>query len=142
MPNYISVGGVWTPANEKVSLIDHEGKEGRQPGDPYIYEGPDRAALYELWLAGEKTFGQDFKHDPEFLLRIKNLGYQGIDDYLTQIGYDPIKEEKLVKEKKSKVLTHGAPKKGKAIKELGGGQDSSGMGQDKMGGFDIPKDLG
>jgi hypothetical protein len=142
MPNYVSEGGVWSPANEKVPLIDHEGKDGRQPGDPYIYEGPDRAALYELWLAGEKTFGSDFRHDPEFLLRIKNLGYQGIDDYLTQIGYDPIKEEKKNKEKKEVVLRHEPLKKGKAVKELGGGRDFSGMGGDKLGDFGLPKELG
>jgi len=142
MPNWVSNNGVWEPATEKVSLVDHEGKEGRQPGDPYIYEGPDRAALFELWQAGVKTFGQDFRHDPEFLLRIKNLGYKDIDDYLTKIGFNPLEEEKRVKEKKAKVLKHEPPKKGKAIKELGGGKDFSGMGADKHGDFGLPKELG
>jgi hypothetical protein len=46
-------------------------------------------------------------------------------------------------EKKASVITkHELPEKVEAIKKLGGGQDTSGQGNDKYGGFGKPDDIG
>ena len=54
MPNYISIDGEFFPAKERVALKNLSGKEKEvdgkiiKPGEDYIYEGADRAALFEL----------------------------------------------------------------------------------------------
>ena len=135
MPKYISKDGVWHPAKEKVPLVDHKGTDGRKKGDPYIYEGPDRAALLELFRAGEDHFGRDFHHDADLLRRIRELGYKNINDYAKAVGWDKEKVEKDFNEKAAKVNVHDLPKKVKAIQQMGGGKDLSGGGQDRLGGF-------
>ena len=141
MPQFISKDGVWYPAKEKVALIDHKGTDGRQPGEPYIYEGADRAALFELYKAGVETFGVDFHRDPELLHRVKNLGFKDIDEYANAVGYDKEKIEAEFKKKAEVVSKHDIPKKVKAIQKLGGGIDTTGQGEDKYGGFGQPKDI-
>ena len=135
MPRYISKDGVWYAAKEKVSLIDHKGTDGRQPGEPYIYEGPDRAALLEFFRAGVEHFGVDFHHDPELLHRVRQLGFKNVAEYAKSVGYDKEKVEKDFDEKAAKVSKHEIPKKVKAIEIMGGGTDTSGGGQDRLGGF-------
>ena len=59
MSSWTSFEGVWYPAKEKVGLINHSdvaiknpiSGEEIGPGEPWIYEGPDRAALLELYEA-------------------------------------------------------------------------------------------
>ena len=138
MPNFVSKDGVWYPANEKVGLTDHKGTDGRKKGDPYVYEGPDRAALFELFKAGVETFGGDFRHDAELLNRVRSLGFDSVDQYAQAVGYDPKKAEKEFKEKASKVTKHELPKKVEAIQKLGGGTDTSGQGNIRYGGFGQP----
>ena len=73
MPRFISKEGVWHPAKERVALKNLSGKtkkvdgEDVQPGDDYIYEGADRAALFELYKLKVETLGEDFRKNPEFL---------------------------------------------------------------------------
>lgn len=141
MPNYVSKDGVFYPANEKVGLVDHKGTDGRQPGDPYVYVGPDRAALFELYKAGVETFGVDFHHDAELLHRVKQLGFNNVDEYAKTVGYDKKKVEEEFTKKASVVNKHEIPKKVEAIKIMGGGMDSSGQGNEKHGGFGQPKEL-
>lgn len=141
MPKWVSQEGVWHPRNEKVALVNNSekvkkiGDQEVGPGEPYIYEGPDRAALFQLFQEKQESLGGDFRHDAEFLLRVKNLGYRDLDDYLSSIGYDSEKAVKLTEEKLSRVNKHELPKKIKAIETLGGGKDFSGQGNDKAGGF-------
>jgi len=146
MPNYVSKDGVWYPAKEKVGLINTSGKEkevdGKKvaPGEPYIYEGPDRAALFELFKAKVETFGVDFRTDPELINRVRQLGYKSVDEYAKIMGYDKEKIEKEFKKNASVVTKHELPKKVEAVKTLGGGKDFAGQGQDKFGGFgEAPK---
>jgi hypothetical protein len=152
MPNYVSLDGEWYPAKEKVSLknITDEPKkivkldgteEIVQPGDPYIYEGPDRAALFELYKAGVEKFGIDFHHDPELLNRIKQLGFKNVDEYAKSMGYDKKKVQEEFEKKASVVNKYELPKRVKAIETMGGGIDFAGQGQDRPGGFDLPKEL-
>lgn len=141
MPRYVSKDGEWYPALEKVSLIDHVGKDGRQPGDPYIYEGPDRAALFELFKAGVEKFGVHFMHDSDLIRRVKELGYKDVKEYAKSVGWD---EKKVMEEfnKKAAVVTkHELPTKVKMIETMGGGLDTAGQGQDKKGGFDLPPEI-
>ena len=139
-PSWISKDGVWHPAKEKVGLTNLSGKtktiEGKKikAGDPYVYEGPDRAALFELFKEKTKTLGNDFKKDPDFLNRVRNLGFK-LDEYLEAVGYDADKVEKDFKSKAAEVQKHEIPEKIKSIETLGGGSDSSGGGKDKYGGF-------
>ena len=152
MPNYVSLDGVWHAANEKVSLknITSEPKkvlkldgteEIVQPGEPYIYEGPDRAALFEFYKAGVDKFGIDFHHDPELLNRVKQLGFKNVDEYAKLTGYDKKKAKEDFDKKASVVNKYDLPKRVKAIETMGGGLDTAGQGQDKLGGFDLPKEL-
>lgn len=144
MPRYISKGGEWHPAKEKVGLTnitkttkEVDGKE-IAPGEPYVYEGPDRAALFELHKEKVNKFGKNFRSDPDFIARVRQLGFDSIDKYLKAIGYDEEKVDADFKKKASTVTKHELPKKVEAIKSLGGGQDSSGQGNDKYGGFGKP----
>ncbi len=149
MPSFVSNGGVWHPAKERVALKNNSTKaiknpsdkdskyadEKINPGEDFIYEGADRGALFELFKDKVETFGMDFKKNPEFLQGIRNQGFDSVEKYLEHIGYD---EEKLEKEffKKATVITkHDLPKKAKALNILGGGMDSSGSGEEVYGAF-------
>ena len=134
-PRFHSKDGVWHPAKEKVGLTDHEGTKGRSPGDPYVYKGPDRAALYELYKAKVETLGQDFRHDPDLVSRIRSLGYKDIDEYAKSVGYDEKKVEENFKKNASVVVKHELPEPKEGIKPVTGGADFSGQGQDREGGF-------
>jgi len=90
--------------------------------------------LFELYKEKVKTLGNDFKKDPDFLNRIRNLGFK-LDEYLEAVGYDAEKIEKDFKAKAAEVQKHEIPEKIEAIETLGGGGDSSGGGKDKYGGF-------
>lgn len=147
MPKYYSKEGVWHPEKERIALKNLSGKvkivDGKevQPGEDYIYEGEDRAALFELFKVKVTTFGQDFRKNPEFLQAMRNQGFQTVDEYLKFIGYDKEKVEKDFKEKASVVNKDELPKKVKMVETLGGGIDTSGEAKPKYGGFGPqPKD--
>lgn len=146
-PRYVSKEGTWHSAKEKIGLKNLSGEtkvvDGKEVkhGEPYIYEGADRASLFEFYKAGVETFGQDFRKNPEFLQAIRTQGFGSVDEYLKYIGYDKEKVEKEFEEKASVVHKDELPKKVKAIETLGGGVDTSGGGQDRYGGFGPqPKD--
>ena len=159
MPNYISHKGVLHPAKEKVALTNTSDKpfeyngEMVAPGDPFIYEGPDRASINELVKVNgldinpekkieelQVTFGTDFRHDPEFLQAIRNMQFNTVEDYLKWIGYDEEAEDKKFKEKASVVRKHELPKRKKENLFVGGGKDFSGSKQDVIGGFGDQKE--
>ena len=144
-PNYISVDGEFHPAKERVALKNLSGTmkevDGKEikPGEDYIYEGSDRAALFELYKAGVEKFGINFHHDAELLHRVKQLGFKDVNEYCKAVGYNKEKVKQEAEEKTAKVTLHDLPAKVKAIEKLGGGIDTSGGGQDKYGGFGEPK---
>jgi len=144
MPNYVSHEGIWHPAKEKVGLINKSGKtikvEDKEvnDGEPYIYEGPDRAALFELFKDNVETLGMSFKNNPEFLSAVRNMGFSNVDEYLKSIGYDDQKALDEFIEKAAEVKRHELPKKVEAIKVLGGGKDFAAQGEDQYGGFGKP----
>lgn len=135
MPRWISKDGVWHPAKEHSVLPHLSGT------DKEVYDGPDRAALYELYKSKRESLGMDFRRDPELINRVRQLGYKTVDEYAEAMGYDKEQVEKDFKEKASVVTKHELPKKVEAVKVLGGGRDTSGQGNDAYGGFGKPKDL-
>ena len=150
-PTYISKGGKWYPAKEKVALKNYSDKtiknpstdeklkdEEIRPGEDYIYSGPDRAALYELWQNKVEHFGEDFRTNPEFLQAVRNMGYSSYKKYLKDIGFDEEKMEEDFKKKAEEITSHELPKKVKALNILAGGRDFSGGGQDMRGDFKSP----
>jgi hypothetical protein len=154
MPSYVSRGGVWYPQKERTALKNYSNKtiknpstdekfkdEDIKPGEDYIYSGPDRASLFELWKAKVETFGEDFRRNPEFLQAVRNMGYSTYKTYLKDIGFDEAKLEEDFKNNSEKVNTHELPEKVQAIDALAGGRDFSGSGKDMKGGFSQPPDL-
>lgn len=151
MPTYHSRMGVWHPAKERVALKNHSEQviknpstdekykdEEVKPGEDFIYSGPDRAALFDLWQAKVESFGSDFRTDPEFLQAVRNMGYSTYKKYLKDIGFDETKLKKEFEETSEKVNMHELPKKVKAINMLAGGMDTAGGGNDIRGDFKAP----
>ncbi len=148
MPNWVSKDGEWFPAKEKVALK-------KESGEPFIYEGPDRAAIKELWeqagrpkvsnekdLTDKKAFlGQDFRSNTDMINTARQLGYKTVDAYVKAHGYSADEAKKNFEEKASEVSVHELPKKVDPAYIEGGGMDTSGQGNDKMGGFKRPKEL-
>ena len=151
MPTYHSRMGVWHPAKERVALKNYSDKtiknpstdeklkdEEVKPGEDFIYSGPDRAALFEMWKNKVENFGTDFRTDPEFLQAVRNMGYSGYKKYLKDIGYDEKKVAMDFDKKAEKVNLHELPKKVNAINMLAGGMDTAGGGNDMRGDFKSP----
>ena len=128
-PRWISKDGEWHPAKEHVVLPHLSGT------DKEVYDGPDRAALLVLFQEKVDHLGSNFKHDPDLLMRVKSLGYENIEQYCKEVGYDEKKAEEDFKEKAVKVESHEIEKRVKMVETLGGGIDSTGQGQDTIGGF-------
>lgn len=150
MSSWISKDGVFHPAKEKVGLTNN-GKPFKNPktgemvntGDPYIYEGPCRAALFDLWeidkTGGTTTLGMDFQKSPEFLQMLRELKFNNVEEYLVYAGYDKKKVEADFAEKSAEIKKHELPSRIMEIKRLGGGFDATGKGEDVVGGFGEPQ---
>lgn len=151
MPTYHSKMGVWHPSKERVALKNYSDKtiknpstdekfkdEEVKPGEDFIYSGPDRAALFELWKDKVANLGTDFRTDPEFLQAVRNMGYQNYKKYLKDIGFDEKKAQEDFDERAEKVNLHELPKKVNAINTLAGGMDTAGGGNDMRGDFKAP----
>lgn len=157
MSSYVSKEGVFHPAKESVSLTNY-GPDFNDPlipgrivktGMQYIYEGPCRAALFDIWEANgkpegvdkdkakEMTIGNNFRKSPEFLQMLRDLNFKSAEDYLNWVGYDAKENEKNFRDKASVITTHDAPRKVQEIKKLGGGNNTAGKDV-QYGGFGEP----
>lgn len=151
MPTWISDGGKWSPAKEKLALKNHSKESFKykeqeiKPEEEFIYDGPDREALRILNKEGVEFLGQDFKRNPEFLQAVRNQGFEagekGVEAYLAHIGYDAKKASELVKEKKAKFSAHEVPALVKEIEVMSGGKDTSGAGNSMKGEWKMPNGL-
>lgn len=165
--------GVWHPAKERVPLYNRSGKsieieqtasDGAKfkqkiaPGASYIYEGPDRAAMFQWWeengkptaeqmkekIDGNVTFGDDFRKNSEFMEQYSKFkqmfGFENVDKYLEYIGYDSKKAHKRFLEKASVINMHESPNRIDELQRLGGGTDNANPGKNlRFGGFgDMP----
>jgi len=160
MPKYISKDGVWHVARERVSLVNNSNQTITNPseegskyfgeqvkaGEPFIYEGPDRASLFELYKAdpsGEMTtFGMDFRDDPDMQDRARQRGYKSVADYAKAVGYNKEKSEARFIEMIAKVDTHSLPERVKMIEAAqSGGMNTAGTEGHRKGGFgEVPKE--
>jgi len=143
MPNLISKDGVCYPAKERVALtnksdevIVYKGKD-IEPGEEFIYEGPCRAAVEMIMEHGNgETIGRDFRHDPEWLQSVRNMGFDNPEQYLKAMGYDKDKSEAEFKAKAASIKAHTMPKPKSETLIMGGGEDQSGTSEnDLIGGF-------
>jgi hypothetical protein len=142
MGTWVSKRGQWVPAREENVAV--ENKTGRvlevngkkiQPGEKFIYDGPDREAMLALHKEGVEHLGQDFKTDPEFLQAVRNKGFDSVEEYLKVVGYDEEKYDKEFETKAYQMKAHEFPKRVKEVVSLGGGKDMSGAGNHIPGGF-------
>ncbi len=175
MPSWISdENGKWHPAKETAGLknitdkpivIDITSDDGKkfkktiQPGADYVYDGPDRAAMYQWWEENGKpsaeeikqrgegniTMGEDFRTNSEFMeqyAKFRNMfGFNTVEEYLKYLGYDKEKSHKKFEEKASVVATHDLPNRIPEIKRLGGGKDYATGKNNAYGGFGEPSEL-
>lgn len=170
MPSWISdEKGLLHPAKEQVSLVNRTGKtiqieqtsaDGKKftvnvkPDAPYIYEGPDRAAMFQWWEENGKptaeqiksmpdgaiTMGSDFQTNQEFMdfyaKYRQAFGFQNMGEFLTYLGYDAAKQKKRFQEKASEVKLHELPTRVPEIKKVGGGDDRANPGKNvRLGGW-------
>lgn len=135
MPQWVSNGGQWSPAKEYA--VNPKAPKGQE-----IYEGPDRAAMEELAANNVTHLGKNFKTDPEFIIRVRQLGFNSVDEYLKVIGYDEAKAKALYEQQLAVVNSHKDPEKKQPVNEVGGGIDTTPGGkQTRKGGFDWPSDV-
>lgn len=159
MPKFISKDGMWYVAKERVGLINRSNKtvtnpsaewskyanEKIEPGQPFIYEGPDRASLFELFKIDSTgqvlTMGQDFHDDPDMQDRARQRGYKSVADYAKAFGYVKEKSDARFEELIAKVETHDLPKRVQMIEATEtGGTDTVGNEHRKGGFGEIPRE--
>lgn len=168
MPSWISdEKGLLHPAKEQVSLINRTNKsikiqqtsdDGKKftitvkPGSPYIYEGPDRAAMFQWWEEngkptaeqikampeGSVTMGTNFQSNQEFMdfyaKYRQAFGFQNMGEFLVYLGYDADKQKKRFEQKAQIVNVHELPDRVPEIKKLGGGDDRANPGNNRRAG--------
>lgn len=169
--------GLLHPAKEQVGLINRGNKsikieqtsdDGKKftktisPGGSYVYEGPDRAAMYQWWEengkptaeqiaalpAGSVTMGSNFQTNQEFMdfyaKYRQAFGFQNMGEFLTYLGYDAVKQKKRFEEKSQVVNVHEISERVPEVKKVGGGDDRANPGRNiRAGGWyegDIPSD--
>jgi len=141
-PRFISDEGIFVPAKEKVALERVNEETGEV--EPYIYEGPDRAALQmlkELDLEEQGYMGQHFSENLELFELARMRGYNSVEEYVERLGYNSNKAKELAAKYKEKYYTHRPPVKVKGKKFKGGGVNTAGTGGDREGGFgELPEE--
>ena len=124
MPTWISKEGEWFPAKEH-AVLPHLSGTSRE-----VYDGPDRGALYQLWQESGKPedakrclehLGSNFRNDPDFINRVRQLGFSSVKEYLAFIGYDETKAMKQAEDNLVRVKSHEVLKRAKAVETEGGG---------------------
>lgn len=140
MASWISVNGNWIPAKEHAVLPHLTGTSKE------IYDGPDRAALLQLYendpTGKTTTLGKHFKTDPDFLAMVRGLGFNNPDEYLKIIGYDEKEVEDMTKDRISAINKHELPKRIKSINATVSGGTEYGTGRViREGGFGSAPDL-
>jgi hypothetical protein len=163
MPSWIAdEKGLLHPAKERVGLVNNTGERMKhpttgemiEPGDPYIYDGPDRAAMFQWWEENGKptaeqikampddaiTMGTDFHTNQEFMdfyaKYRQAFGFQNMAEFLTYLGYDEKKQQDRFKNLSQEVKLHELPERVPEIKKVGGGDDRANPGKNiRLGGW-------
>ena len=157
MPKGISEEGMVFAARERVVLRNNTDKvlinpsdensryhgEEVQPGEEYIYEGPDRGfqeLLKEMGAENEGYLGQPFEQNPEMIQLARQKHYTSVKEMVEMEGYDKELTKKRVEEAKKKVNSHKLPEKKPGQKFSGGGRNTTGGGNEIQGDWgDLPK---
>ncbi len=161
--------GLLHPAKERVGLKNLSGKpmkvkqiadDGKEftmtvpPNGDYVYEGPDRSAMFQWWEENGKptyeqimampegtvTMGSNFRQNDEFLKQYRLAreanGYQSVAEYLKDIGFDEKAAHEKFLKKASIIQLHSLPDRVPEIKKVGGGDDRANPGKNiRLGGF-------
>lgn len=165
MSRHVSVAGKWHPAKEVVQLPLSQ--EDLLAGKNPVYIGPDRSALAMMVEQGYCTedpagdisysgddplyIGKKFKiqdypgrdcfTDPDVIRMARTLGYKNVEDYLDEMF--GVKKKDVIA--KANSLVGKIVQENKTIKAdasgIGGGEDRSGQGHNRKGGFGDPNDV-
>lgn len=146
--NFVSVMGKWFPRKESAMMTNTFGKvlesdfitakDGShrvEPGENFLYNGPNREAVKMLKADGVDFLGRDFKTDPEFLQAVRTMGFNNYKEYLEHFGFN---EKEEIKKQMELVheLADKTPKLKDEIVELAGGRDFTGnKANNFIGGF-------
>jgi ABC-type branched-subunit amino acid transport system substrate-binding protein len=65
--------------------------------------------------------GSNFRNDPDFINRVRQLGFSSVKEYLAFIGYDETKAMKQAEDNLVRVKSHEVLKRAKAVETEGGG---------------------
>lgn len=114
MPSWISKGGIWSPAKERV--YDEKKDE--------IYEGPDRAASEILTDENVEHLGIKSSDDPQIIEIAQRMGLS-VEEYQKRFAPSQ-KQMDDQKKNQENVIDHKAPAKKKGVKPRGGGVTISG----------------
>lgn len=117
MPSWVSKEGVWEPAHEYV--VNPKAEKGKE-----IYDGPDREAVKVMEEEGG-NLGQHYTLDMELISRVKQLGFDSIEDYLKMKQVDPKKLQAAYEKNKEKIVDHAAPSKVRAVQPQSGGDNTA-----------------
>ena len=148
MPEFVSNSGEWTPKKERIALknksdeviVNPHANDGKpvEPGQEFIYEGPDREAvkmIEETEGKGAKKIGRKFTRDAEFIKAVKTMGFNTVPEYLKFIDYDEAVAEAKFKEVKD-AKSHEPEVKKEEPLITGAGIDQTGNeSADVIGGF-------
>lgn len=149
MAKFVSVLGKFIPAKESCSMVNTFGKtitsefivgpDGSntvKPGENFLYNGPNREAVRKLKEQGSEYLGRDFRHHPEFLQAVRNMGFNNPEEYLKMIGFDEKAEYNKQMEKVVELTSEKNPNRKEEAYMLAGGQDRSGEAANNyIGGF-------
>ena len=141
----------------KVEQTDDAGKKfimTVKPGQPYIYEGPDRAAMFQWWEENGKptaeqiknmpneaiTMGSSFQTNQEFMdfyaKYRQAFGFQNMQEFLNYLGYDEKKQKERYQKLSQDINLHDLPDRVPEIKKVGGGDDRANPGKNlRYGGW-------
>lgn len=129
MPSWVSKNGVVVPAKEKVALTDPK------TGEPYIYEGDDRAALEYLKEQNATHLGRPFWEDPELIGRVRQIHNCSMKEYMEMMGFDEKTTLVEIEKNLSQPITHTEPKRNKATRQRSGGANTAGTSGHYEGDF-------
>ena len=141
MPRFVSKEGIWIPKKEKVALEKKNPETGEV--EPYIYEGPDRAALKMLkdMNAEEDGYiGTHFTLNPDMYELARQRGYDNVEEMMEKLGYNAKRAKEIAQKKLEEYTKHEAPERKPAAKFRGGGVNTASDSniEDRYGGFGEP----
>jgi len=140
MPTWVSVHGKWEPAQERSRAVNKSGKEIEidgdivEPGEDFIYKGPDRGALDVLAEKGVKSLGENPAENPDVIEHIRRLGYKTFEEYAEAKGVD-IEGEKTKAKEVLKKQVNKNKKPNRVKSSLPTGNESVSTAEELNGGF-------